>query len=92
MGCLLWLGVILSGCGGSSGSSPDPGPSPDPDPGPDPEVTMEEGEVYPVSADDRLVNTSPEAARIQVRFELDEEAGTTSAEVVLLEGHADLFQ
>ncbi len=86
---LKWSGalVLLASFIACSSSSDDPR-----EPEPEPVVTMHPGESYSVSADDRLVTTSLDPARIQVVLELDESSGTTRAEVTLLEGEADLFR
>lgn len=55
-------------------------------------AAMTEGEVYEVNANDRLVNASLEPASIRVVLQLDEDSGTTRAELTLLEGSADLFR
>lgn len=74
-----WLCVLLMSCG--SDSEPV-----------DPDITMAQDESYSVVAHDRLVNTSPEPAKVRVVFELNENTGTTHAEVTLLDGTADLFR
>lgn len=77
-----FLGVVLASCGSSDSGSDEPGA----------DLSMGQGQIYLVEAYDRLVNTSPDPARVRVALELDEAAGTTQAEVTLLEGSADLFR
>lgn len=81
--------TLAVGCG-SEGKDLDP-PAPNPI---DPvvEVPMTQGMVYDVKANDRLVNTSPDPAKVRVVFELKEVSRTTHGQVTLLEGFADLFR
>lgn len=84
--------ALAMGCGssGPGGNEPDP-MEPDPT-DPEPEVTMTRGLAYEVRANDRLVNTSPDPAKVRVVLVLEEATSATHAQVTLLEGFADLFQ
>lgn len=88
------LAAILLACLfiGACSNPPDlepPGPAPD-DPEPA-DHTMTTGQAYPLSANDRLVNTQPEPTRVNIVFELDENTEQTRAVISLQDGSADLL-
>ncbi|MDQ2077992.1 hypothetical protein [Marinimicrobium sp. ABcell2] len=89
----LMLAGLLTACT-SSDSDPDDvtDPTEPPDPTQPEEVEMTQGDAYNVSPNDRLVNTSPEAAKVRVHFRLDEETAEDSATATLLEGEANLYR
>lgn len=81
------LALGLAGCGGGSGSSDrDRGDVDDDDDEPAREMTIEV--PYPVSANDRLVVTSPEPAEIRVSHSFEPDLRT----VTLLSGSAELLR
>lgn len=81
--------TLAVGCGSEGGRLDPTVPNPI-----DPvvEIPMTRGVVYDVKANERLVNTSPDPAKVRVVLALEETSNATHAQVTLLEGFADLFR
>lgn len=90
-GLPLFLALVI-GCGGSEPEDDGAEPTQPEPTNPRPEVSMTQGLAYDVNANDLLVNTSADPAKVRAVLTLEETSGVTRAKVTLLEGYADLFR